>query len=188
MGTRVSRPCEVVRMVGHVCKGPCMSRWALVPAVGMMLPQQALFRWCLFHSFSQTLIRQNQTHLPFSELRERELTVHSVHSGKGVVWESFMDELKDLLSHLKKTSVGKFSSANVEKEQETTSLWMGCHVPTCRNRPAAHTLSGVLWNKESLYPWIGFELFEKIQRTDYDSYIPVIKIKQYFFASSCCIQ
>ena len=31
-----------------------------------------------------------------------------------------MDELKDLLSHLKKTSVGKFSSASVEEEQEMT--------------------------------------------------------------------
>ena len=49
--------------------------------------------------------------------------------------ESFADELKDLLSHLKKISVGKFYSADIGTKQEGVPVnGMCCSAPACRNR------------------------------------------------------
>lgn len=62
--------CKAVRIVEHVCKGSCKSRWTLVSSVMMMLPQWAMFRWICFKLF--TLILKNQTYI-----------YHSLHKRKG---------------------------------------------------------------------------------------------------------
>lgn len=64
-----------MRIEVHMYKGLCTHRWALVPTVRMALPQWALFG-CLFQMF-YTYLKEPNSHLLFSEHRERKVTVYS---------------------------------------------------------------------------------------------------------------
>lgn len=75
--------------------------------------------------------------------------------GRGWCAESFTRELKDLLSHLKKTSMGKCYSANMGKKQKERLgngyATMFPHVEGGTVISVAHTLPGMLQYSKRLY-------------------------------------
>lgn len=108
----------------------------------------------------------------------------------GLVWRELYWRVERLTESSEGNQRGKILLCQY-REKARRKCWLMDvfpHVETGTVRSAPHTLSGILRNKERLYPRIGFNLFERIQRTDYNSYVLVVKIKQCFFAISCGIQ